>query len=418
MNRLITYIRQFFGAIEKVSDWSLVRQYSAYNSQDIEGGPLEFAVVLDNGYQAVRDNRNVDLYPNSVLCVAPEGRHSKMLLYPSEEQLNLPSLFVKQGDITGLEHKVLGRAKRQSRAVGQERESSLQFRSIVNNPPESTRILLLGLIARKAYRLVKQNIIRIVKQVFTLNDLIVEMRLLSDDKVGVDNVDSVQSGKVIITFVKDVERIRLIRNVIHRIHVMDFSFRDMNVGRYLSHNIEKRVNLDSSLCFSEECPLEQTQAEVYGGGVKRIELSMQDELPVQSLALSKINHVVGELFKYPVVPVGIGVGNIAELDVSAAKSEMVTLILDGINDADYFPEAVTAGKLSVHHHKKLIPACEGLHILVSTVLLDDSIEDTLRQKLNEPAEKVFPAIHSVLIYFWTVKLRNQFKSTRAIFVYN
>ena len=122
----------------------------------------------------------------------------------------------------------------------------------------------------------------------------------------------------------------------------------MNIGRYLSHNIEKCVNLDSSLCISEEYPMEQNQA-------------------------------VGELFKYPVVPVSIRVGNIAELDVSAAKSEMITLILDGINDTDYFPKAVAAGKLSVHHHKKLIPACEGLHILVSTVLLDDSIEDSLRQ---------------------------------------
>ena len=244
------------------------------------------------------------------------------------------------------------------------------------------------------------------------------MRLLSDDEVGVDDVDSVQSGKVIIAFVKDVECIRLIRNVIHRIHIMDFCFRDMNIGRYLSHNVEKCVILDSSLCFSEECPLEQTQAEVYGGGVKRIELSMQDKLPVQPLALSKIDHVVGKLFKYPVVPVGIGIGNIAELDVSAAKSEMITLILDGINDTDYFPEAVAAGKLSVHHHKKLIPACEGLHILVSTVLLDDSIEDSLRQKLNELTEKVFSAIHAGLYCSQAAKLRNQFKSTRAIFAYN
>lgn len=142
---------------------------------------------------------------------------------------------------------------------------------------------------------------------------------------------------------------------------------------------------------------------------------MQDELPVQSLALSKIDHLVGELFNYPVVPVGIGVGNIAELDVSAAKSEIVALILDGINDADYFPEAVAAGKLSVHHHKKLIPACEGLHILVSTVLLDDSIEDSLRQKLNELIEKVFSAIHAGLCCFQEANLRNQFKSTRNIF---
>ena len=62
---------------------------------DIEGRPLEFAVVLDNGYQAVCDNRNIDLYPNSVLGVSPKGSHSEMLLYPSEEQLNLPSMVVE-----------------------------------------------------------------------------------------------------------------------------------------------------------------------------------------------------------------------------------------------------------------------------------------------------------------------------------
>ena len=379
MNRLVTYVRQLLGSIEQVPNRSLVCQHSAHNSQDIEGRPLGLAVMLDNGYRAVCDNRNVDLYPNSILCVAPEGCHSEMLLYQSEH---------------------------------------IMQRSIVNYPPESTGILPLGLIARKAYRLIKQNFIRIVQQVFSLNDLVVEMSLLFDDKVGVDNVVSVQSGKVIIAFVKDVKRIRLIRNVIHRIHVMDFSCLQLNVGWYLSHIVEKCVNLDSSLCFSEECPLEQTQAEVNSGGVKRIELSMQDKLPVQSLVLSKINHVVGEFFKYPAVPVGIGVGNIAELNVSAAKSEMVTLILDGINDADYLPEAVATRKLSVHHHKNLVPACKGLHILVSTVLLDDSIEDSLRQKLNELTEKVFSAIHAGLYCFQAARLRNQFKSIRAKVSYN
>lgn len=52
LNRLSTHIQQFFGAIEQVSYWSLVRQHSAHNSQGIERCPLEFTVVLDNGYQA------------------------------------------------------------------------------------------------------------------------------------------------------------------------------------------------------------------------------------------------------------------------------------------------------------------------------------------------------------------------------
>ena len=285
MNGFFTYILQGFGTSKKVSDWSLVRQDAADHSEDIECRPFELAIMLDNGHKAVCDDRNVNLYSHSILSIAPEGRDSEMLLYPSEEQLNLPSLLVQQSNITGLEYNV----------VSQESERSLQFRSVVNYPPESSRILLLGLVARKAYRLVKQNVIRFIQQVFTVNNLVVEMRLLSDDEVGVDNVDSVQSGKVIIAFVKDVERIRLIRNVIHRIHIVDFSLRDMNVGRNLGHNIKQCVDFDASLRFSEECPLEQTQAEIYGGGVKRIELSMQDELPVQPLALCKIDHIVGEL---------------------------------------------------------------------------------------------------------------------------
>ena len=56
---------------------------------------------------------------------------------------------------------------------------------------------------------------------------------------------------------------------------------------------------------------------------------------------------------------------------------MITIILDGINDTDYLSEAVAIGELSVHHHKKLIPECECLHILVPTVILDDSIIETL-----------------------------------------
>ena len=278
MNRLITYIKQFFRAIEKVSDRSLVCQHPAYHPEDFESRPFEYAIMLNNGNQTVCYNRNINSYSHSVLRIAPKGSHTKMLLYPSEEKFNLPSLFVQQGNIASLEGKV----------VCEERERSLQFRSIVNYSPESTWILLLRLIARKTYRLVNQNVIRIVKQVFTVNNLVVEMRLLSDDKERVDNADSIQPCKV--------------------------------------------------------------------------------------------DHIVGELFEHPVIPVGICIRDIAKLYVFSTKSEMVTLILDGINDADDFSKAVAAGKLSEHHHKKLVPACERLHILVSTILLDDSIKYSLWQK--------------------------------------
>ena len=65
---------------------------------------------------------------------------------------------------------------------------------------------VLGLIARKTYRPAKQNVIRRIKQVLLIKNLVVELGLLSNDKEGVYDVDSILFGKVKKAFVIDVER--------------------------------------------------------------------------------------------------------------------------------------------------------------------------------------------------------------------
>lgn len=408
MSGLFTYLFQSFGTREQVPDRGLVCQYPTHHAQYVERRPAQLAVVFDNGDKTVCDDCNINLYSHGILSSTPKREHFEMLFYPPEEQFHLPTLLVQQGDILCLEREV----------VRQERERSPKVRSIVNYPPQFSGILLLGLIASKAYRLVKENIILAIQQILSVNHLVVEPGLLSNDKVGADKVDLVQPVKVVIPLVKDVERKRLIRNVIHRLHIMDFGLRNVNVGWYLGHNVKQRVNLDSALGLSEVSPLEQAQAEVNRGGVEGIETSMQLEFPVKPLALRKIDHVVGELLEDPVIPVGIGVSDIAQFDVATPETEMVTLILDGINEAHDFPKTVTAGKLAVHHHKELVPAREGLHILVAIVLLYDSIKDSLGQKLNELTEHIFSAIHACLGLIPAAKFGNQFKSTRAIFACN
>jgi len=44
------------------------------------------------------------------------------------------------------------------------------------------------------------------------------------------------------------------------------------------------------------------------------------------------------------------------LVLNTINQRMVTLVLDGVNDANDLPEAIAAGKLSKHHYKKLIPS--------------------------------------------------------------
>ena len=100
--------------------------------------------------------------------------------------------------------------------------------------------LFLGLIAGEAYRLVQENIILSTQKVLTINHFVVETGLLPDDEVRSDCRYRVQPCKVVIPFVKDVERIRLMQNLIHRLDIMDFSLRDVYVNRYLgatSYNV-------------------------------------------------------------------------------------------------------------------------------------------------------------------------------------
>ena len=402
-----TYIILPFGACEQVCDRGLVRQHPTYDSQGIERRPVQLAVMLDNGDKTVCDDCNINLYSHGIFCPTPKLEYSETLLDPPKEEFHLPMLLVQQSDVLGLECEV----------VRQVRKRPLQVRSIVNYPPQLGGILL-GMIAGKAYRLIIKDVILAIQQVLAVNHLVVESGLLSDDKVRVEDADFMQPVKVVLSLVKDVERKRLIRNVIHRIHIMDFRFRNVNIGRYLGHYVKQRVDLDSVFGLSDVSPLKQTQSEVNRSGVKGIEPSLQLIFPAEPLALSEIDHSVGELLKDPVIPVGIGVIDVTQLDFASSKTEMVDLSLEGIDEIDGLPKAITAGKLAVHHHKKLVPTRESLHVLVLMVLLHDSIKDSLGQNRHELTEHIFSVIHTCRGLVPAVKFGNQLKSTRTVFAYN
>ena len=384
LNSLIIRILDSFRAFEKVSDGGLVGQDSAQYSEDIERCSSKLTVVLDDGHEAVCDDCNIYLYSHSVLAGSPKGEHTKMLFYPPEEQFHLPSLLVEHCNILSLDRKV----------ISKECERPLQFRSIVNYPPQLGWVFGFCQLTSQSYGLIKQHIVIPIQQFISSHNFVLEMILRSDDKHRTDALDSIQSGKVIVSFVKDIERIRLVRYLIHCIHVMKFRFSNVNVGRNLSDHIKQGVHLDSALGFAEVCPLEQTHAEIYRRRIERVELAIENERPCDSLALSKVDHVVGKLLKYLVISVGVSIRQIAQLYVTATETEMVALTLDGVNDCRNFSETVTARELSEHHDKELIPTGEMLHPLITFVSFYNAIKDSFRKKTNELTEYVFACIHA------------------------
>ncbi len=407
LNSLIIRILDSFGVFKKVSDGGLVGQDSAQNSEDIERCSSKLTVVLDDGHEAVCDDCNIYLYSHSVLAGSPKGEHAKMLFYPPEEQFHLPSLLVEHCNILSLDRTV----------IRKECERPLQFRSIVNYPPQLRWVLGLCQLSSQSYGLIKQHIVVPIQQFISSHNFVLEMILSSDDKHGTDALDSIQSGKVIVSFVKDIERIRLVRYLIHCIHIMKLCLGNVNIGRNLSDHIKQGVHLDSALGFAEVCPLEQTHAEIYRRRIERVELAIENERPCDSLALGKVNHMVSKLLKYLVISVGVSIRQIAKLYVSTTKTEMVALTLDGINDCSDFPETVTARELSEHHDKELIPTGEMLHPLITFVSFYNAIKDSFRKKTNELTEYVFACIHTCPILMSAANMRNQFKSTRDVFCY-
>ena len=378
----------------------LVKQRVAQYTKYIKRTSIKLTVMLGYGYKTICRDCRINLDSNSIFGVSPKGLHSEMLLYPAKEQFYLPTFFVEQGYVFGLECKI----------VGQERERSFKVRSIVNYSPHICWILLLGLIAVKAYCLVKKNIIHSIQKLSAVNHIVIKTGLLPYNEERSDSRYCVQSCKVIIPFVKNVECIRLIWYLIHRVHIMDFCLRDMYVNWYLGNNVIQRVNLDATFCFSKTSPFVETETEIDCCRVKGVKFAINNELPINSLALRKVYHTICELFKNPIIPVCISIFQRATSNNTFAKSEMIAFVLMSSNNASKFSETITAGQLTETKQQQLVPARHRLRPFVTIITLYNFRELFVGKKANELTEYIFSAIHACLDFIKTAMIQNEFKS--------
>jgi hypothetical protein len=140
---------------------------------------IKAKVVFDNGYKTICSNRRVNLNSDGIFSNTPEGFYVQMLLDPVKEQFQLPSVFIKQGNMSSLDCEVVGKV-----SVG-----SLMLRRVVNNTSDKTWIFLFSLLSCKPYHLVAENIVRMFKKVFSINDFILNMPSLAYYEVGSDKID-------------------------------------------------------------------------------------------------------------------------------------------------------------------------------------------------------------------------------------
>lgn len=330
---------------EKFRDIIFSEQGTTKDSHDLHDGSPNFEVMLKDSDKTVCDDGNVNLNAYSIVALSPKKLDSEMLINPFEEQLHLPSISIKESDVLGCKIKVV-------RVVS---ERSVQFWGIIDDTPNFTRVLLVVLFLRKDNGLVTQDVVCSVKNVVTINNLILWVILLSDDKKGSGYCILVKSSEVKVTSVKDITSQWFVCEPVHRIDIMHVGIGNSIENRNFCDDIHLSVDFDIRLGASEHCPSKERHTEINSHRVHSIELAVQFKLSGDSSLLCEKHHVKGKLLKDLVVPEVISLGKRTLVDGCLSESEVKRFFSMGGCYICEFSQTSATHKLSEHENEKLTP---------------------------------------------------------------
>ena len=371
------------GMFEKFVDIILDKQRVSKNAHDLNDWAANLMVMFNDTNKTVCDDSNMDLNTNGIFAFAPEGLNLEMLLNPFEEQLDLPSVFVKECNFTCFEIEVV-------RIVC---KRSLQIRSIIDNASEGNRIISFIPSSCESDRLVTKDIILSSKKVLTIFNLIVRMELLPDNEKGTSLFNSKESRQVKVSTVKDIAGKPLIFNPVHRVDIMNLCRRDSIEDRYLSSNINLCMNPDTSLRSSKFCPSEDRETEVDGCRVDSIESPMKFKLLGDSSLLRLADHIEGKIFINSVITESIRLGDDTSVGSSCSETEIIRTFGMSLDYVNEFPKTGTARKLRKYKHTKMVPMSKTPFLCPVVVSADNTIELTFKP-VGYLVEDIVPNMHN------------------------
>ena len=369
--------------LEQVTDAVRGECRLAKNAHDFDNRPANLEVVFDDSNEAVGDDGNVYLDTHCILGLSPKSFDLKMLLDPFEKQLHLPPILVKQGDVLGTEEKIV-------RVID---EAATQFRSIIDDSPDSTRVLLLILLLGKADALVFEHIVRAIKDAFAIDNLICRLALLPDNEEGSEHMNLIETGEVKVTSVKYIAGKSLICEPVHRVDIMDFSVGNPIEYRNLRGDVNLHMDFNARLCTSEFCPSEHGHTEINDRGVDGIEPAMQFKLLCDTLGLGNGYHMKSKLLEDTVVSEKIGFRKHLSVDGFISKAEMLRLLTMGDCNICKLPECSAANQLAEHQNQHMAPMRKRPSFGPVVVLGEDSPEMSLREKQGYLCKNVLSNMH-------------------------
>ena len=299
--------------------------------------------MFKDGDKAVGDDGDVNLYPHSILAVAPETFDSEMLLDPLEKKLDLPATTIKQCDVFSGKVEVVGVVhKGTSKVFG-----------IIDNPSQFCRVVPCIVFPGKSDCLVEEYTILPVKHFVTVNNLECRFPFLPNDEECSAEMYSEEPCEIEIPTVKYIAGVGFVVNPVHSLVVADIGVGDSVEYGDLSDDINLCVYFDARFCTAEKSPSENRHAEIDDSGINGIESSVEFKLFGNSPMLSKRYHIERELLEYPRLSEHICFGKCVPYNRCRSKSKIVEPFSMGCSYICAFSETSTSQELTEHKHKQI-----------------------------------------------------------------
>ena len=368
---------------QQVSDVILDQQGTPQYAHDLNDRPVQLKVVFDDTNDTIGDDSNVYLDTDSILRFSPKGFNSEVLLNPLEEQLNLPSVLVQKCNILSCEVEVVC-------IIG---KGPLEVWRIVNDSPDRNGIISFVPLSRKSDRLVSENIVLTVKNIFPVFDFIVRIELLPYDKECSRPLDDEESCKVKVSSVKHIACKRFVCKPIHGVDIMNLCSCDSIEYRYFRSDVNLGVYPNPRFRASELCPLEDGHTQVNGSGVHGIESAMELKIFCDAPTLRLSNHVKGKLLKDSVISDGVSFRQSLSINGYAAETQEKRFLTMSNCYICKFSEASATQQLSKHQDQHVIPMREQPAFGLVVVLGNYTPEISLRKELRDLSENILPDMH-------------------------
>lgn len=369
--------------LEELTQVVLDQQGAPKDAHDLEDGPAQLEVVLNDCNEAVGDDCDVDLYAHRILGLSPELFDTEMLFDPFEEQFHLPAVSVEQCDILGGKVKVVGVVnKGTSKVCG-----------IVNDSPKFGRIVVEVPLSCEPNGLVKKHAVQSIKNLHSREHLVFGLTFLPYDEKRTAQMDGEQTGKVEIASVKDITGQRFVNDDIHELGAVRFGRGDSVEYRYFGDDVNLGVDFDAGLGATEVRPKEKRHAKVDCGGVNSIKPSMQLELLRETSFLRKGGHIRSELLEDTWVANRVCLGYGVPACRCFTETEMVRSFSMSGGYIGELPEASATNQLPKHEREQMIPVGESPFLRLVDIFRHDSSELPLRQKQCDLSEDILSDIH-------------------------